>query len=110
MVTETVLRAAYIFRMAVDLLMVAIWGIAAILILLATLAMRNWPVIGFLAVSSFIAFAFAVDFDRIAERAYLQKRTRRWLLLSVCFFAILLAAGGHALGSLGIDLHWRYQK
>jgi len=96
--------------MAVDLLMVFIWGIAAVLILLAAFKSGNWSAFGFLTVAGFVTFAYAMDFERIAEKATLRLRTRRWLLASVCGFTILLAAGGYALGSLGLDLHWNYER
>lgn len=96
--------------MTVDLLMIFLWGIAAVLILLAASKSRNWEALGFFGIAGFVAFAYAVDFDRIAEKAAFQLRKCRWLLASVCAVTILLAAGGYALGSLGLDLHWNYQR
>ncbi len=96
--------------MTVDLLMVFLWGIASVLILLAASRSRNWEAFGFLAISGFVAFGYAVDFDRIAERATFQLRRCRWLLASVCAVTILLTVGGYTLGSLGLDLHWNYQR
>ena len=96
--------------MLADLLMVFLWGVAAVLILLAASKSRNWGAFGFLAVAGFVASAYAVDFDRIAEKAAFQQRRCRWLLASVCAVTILLAVGGYELGSLGLDLHWNYQR
>jgi hypothetical protein len=80
---------------------------ASLLMLFSAVSGRDWLGFAGVALTGFIAFAFAVDFDRTGRDASLTAKRRRMLLLSVCFAALVIAAGGHLLGSLGVDIHWR---
>lgn len=93
--------------MSVDLFMVTLWGIASLLNLFSVVMVPDWLGLAGVALCGFIAFAYAVDFDRIARATSVTTKTRRLLLLSICTISLVIAAGGHMLGSLGIDLHWR---
>lgn len=58
-------RTWHRFRLAVDAVMVLCWGSACVLRLVALLPAHDWKGLAGLALLGFIAFAFAVDFNRV---------------------------------------------
>ena len=93
-------------RLAVDLIMVTLWGLASALGLLLLIPARNWMGLIGVFICGFISFAFAVNFKRTRVS---NETSTRWIgLITAMFLAVLFVTiGGVILRNLGIDIHWR---